>query len=105
MLISTARGAAEIVSASGETRFYDDIGCLIADWKRNHDESAHPFVMDQDGWVDGAAAWYAEPAAQRTAMGSGLAAFARADAARAADRNGRPLTWQDVTADKRETGR
>ena len=32
MLISTDSGGGEIVSATEDTRFYDDVGCLAADW-------------------------------------------------------------------------
>jgi len=32
MLLSTEIGAAEIVFARDDTRFYDDVGCLAADW-------------------------------------------------------------------------
>ena len=33
MLISTDIGGGQIVSADDDTRFYDDIGCLAADWR------------------------------------------------------------------------
>src|SRR5690242_10075131 len=32
MLVSTEAGAGEIVSDHDDTRFYDDVGCLAADW-------------------------------------------------------------------------
>jgi NosL protein len=97
MLISSDRGGGEIVSSSEETRFYDDIGCLAADWINRR--RAHAYVRLGDGqWSDAAAASYAQPAATETAMGSGLVAFATIAEARAADRNGRALTLDDVIA-------
>src|SRR3989304_519965 len=39
MLISTESGGGEIVSATEDTRFYDDIGCLAADWAAHHGEA------------------------------------------------------------------
>lgn len=96
MLISTDRGAAEIVSTGEETRFYDDIGCLAADWEA-HQGNARSFVRVADGrWVDTSDASFAQPAGERTAMGSGVVAFAAAGEARAADRAGRALVFGDV---------
>ena len=96
MLISTESGGGEIVSATEDTRFYDDIGCLTADWAAHHDE-ARAFVRIAGGrWVDAQAASFAQPAGARTAMGSGIAAFPTAADARAADRTGRALTVGDV---------
>jgi hypothetical protein len=96
MLISTDRGAAEIVSTDEETRFYDDIGCLAADWDA-HQSNARSFVRVADGrWVDARDASFAQPTDERTAMGSGVVAFAAADEARAVDRAGRALTFSDL---------
>jgi hypothetical protein len=97
MLISTENGGGEIVSATEDTRFYDDIGCLAADWAAHHGE-ARAFVRIAGGtWSDAQAASFAQPADIRTAMGSGIAAFATAAEARAADRAGRALTFDAVT--------
>src|SRR5262245_24548194 len=96
MLISTEAGGAQIVSAQDDTRFYDDVRCLAADWATHHD-GATAFVRLADGrWIDAAAAAFAEPPNARTAMGSGLAAFATVEEARAADRDRRASTWNDV---------
>jgi nitrous oxide reductase accessory protein NosL len=96
MLVSSDRGAAEIVSAE-ETRFYDDVACLAADWPKRPAQ-AHAFVRLASGdWSDAAEASYAEPANARTAMGSGLVAFASIAEARAADRAGRALTFDEIT--------
>ena len=96
MLISSESGGGEIVSAAEDTRFYDDIGCLAADWAAHHVE-ARAFVRIAGGkWSDAQAASFAQPADARTAMGSGFAAFPTAVEASAADRAGRALTFDDV---------
>ena len=96
MLISTESGGGEIVSATEDTRFYDDIGCLAADWQAGRGD-ARAFVRIAGGqWSDAKAASFAQPVDARTAMGSGVAAFAVAADARAADRAGRALTFDDV---------
>lgn len=96
MLISTEQGSGEIVSASEDTRFYDDIGCLAADWA-SHKSDARAYVRTTEGaWSEAQAASYAQPAAARTAMGSGITAFSTAADARRADRAGRALTLDDV---------
>jgi nitrous oxide reductase accessory protein NosL len=82
MLISTEAGSGQIVNSDADTRFYDDVGCLAADWA-GHLRGDHPFVRLATGeWIDAAVAVYARPAAARTSMGSGLVAFrSQADAA------------------------
>lgn len=96
MLISTQRGAGQIVSATEDTRFYDDVGCLAADWAARHGE-ARAFVRLADGtWSEAQAASFAQPADARTSMGSGVVAFALIADARAADRAGRALTFDDI---------
>ena len=96
MLISTDRGGGQIVSATDETRFYDDIGCLAADW-RTRSGDGRAFVRIGSGrWSDAMDASFARPAAVATAMGSGIVALALAADARAADREGRALTFDEV---------
>ena len=98
MLISNDRGGGEIVSSSEDTRFYDDIGCLAADWV-THGEDARAYVRLPSGqWSEAHAASYAQPNGVETPMGSGFAAFATIADARAADRSGRVLTFEDVVA-------
>lgn len=98
MLLSTDIDAAQIVSSSEETRFFDDIGCLAASWSARQADGV-AFVRTSAGvWSDASGLWYARPAAVRTAMGSGFRAYATADAARAADRNGTAMTWDQVIA-------
>jgi nitrous oxide reductase accessory protein NosL len=84
------------VSATEETRFYDDVACLAADWTA-HGRGARAFVrIADDGWSDAETASYAQAEAASTAMGSGMTAFSDAAAAKAADRDGRALTFSDV---------
>lgn len=98
MLISSDAGGGQIVSSHDETRFYDDLGCLAADWAAHHD-SATAFVrIAGGGWREARDASYARPAGLSTAMGSGIAAFATIADARAADRDQRALTFDDVVA-------
>lgn len=100
MLISTEQGTGQIVSAKDDTRFFDDLGCLIAEFSsRVQKDSAYsgtPFVKLSNGWADARSAWFAHPADAHTAMGSGLVAFATADEARRADADGRALSWDEV---------
>lgn len=96
MLISSDRGGGEIVSATEDTRFYDDIACLAADWEA-HRVDARAFVRIADGrWSDALAASFAQPADVRTAMGSAIVAFAAAAEARDADHAGRALTFDEI---------
>jgi hypothetical protein len=96
MLISSDSGGGEIVSSSDETRFYDDIGCLAADWTAHH-ENARAYVRVGTGrWSEAQAASYARPKDIQTPMASGFVAFATVADARAADRAGRALTFDDV---------
>jgi len=96
MLISTDANGGEIVSAKDDTRFYDDVECLAADW-RSHRSDATAFVrLAGGGWSDVFSASYARPAGAQTAMGSGIVAFASIAEARAADPQGRVLTFDEV---------
>jgi nitrous oxide reductase accessory protein NosL len=97
MLISSEAGGGQIVSTVDDTRFYDDLACLAADWSA-HAGEATAFVRVGPGWREAAQALYARPDGARTPMQSGLVAFATADEARAADRDGRALAWDEVVA-------
>jgi len=96
MLISTDSGGGQIVSADDDTRFYDDIGCLAADWRARSGHGRAFVRIASGGWGDAVDASFARPAAVATAMGSGIVAFALAADARAADREGRALTFDEV---------
>ena len=95
MLVSSHAGSGQIVFGHDDTRFYDDIGCLASDWNRRADTAA-AFVFVGGDWSDARGASFARPAGARTAMGSGFVAFPTAAAARAADRDGRAFTWDDI---------
>ena len=96
MLVSTEAGAGQILSGHDDTRFYDDIGCVAADWRSRRDD-AIAFVHASSGeWLDVHAAFFARPEAARTAMASSFVAYASAAEAGTADRDGRALTWDDV---------
>jgi nitrous oxide reductase accessory protein NosL len=96
MLISSEDGSAQVLTASADTRFYDDVGCLAADWSRHAVKDA-PFVHLSAGrWIDARQASYARPSRARTAMGSGFVAFATIDEARTADAEGRVFTFDDL---------
>lgn len=96
MLISSERGTGEIVSATDDTRFYDDIACLAADWAQ-HGSGSSAFVRLATGaWSNAHTAWYARLDGARTAMGSGFVAFAAEAEARAADAASRALRFDDV---------
>lgn len=95
--MSTDAGAGEIVSSSEETRFYDDIGCLAADWLARRDGDAHAYVRIGTGpWREAHAAFFAQPRRAETAMASGFVAFETMAAASAADYAGRALTFDDM---------
>ncbi|MBZ5556970.1 MAG: hypothetical protein LAO77_06790 [Acidobacteriia bacterium] len=96
MVISNAANAGEIVSADEDTRFYDDLACLARD-ANAHRDRARAFVrVGGTDWMEAAAAAFAEPANVRTPMGGGVVAFRTSAEARAADRLGRALPWDDV---------
>ena len=92
MLISTENGAGEIVSPRDDTRFYDDVACLAAAYRPGD----VAFVRVGGGWSDTTSAWFAQPLNAHTAMASGYVAFTTEADARAADRDGRALVWDDV---------
>lgn len=98
MLISSESGSAQIVSGREDTRFYDDVGCLAADWHA-HGAQGTAFVRLSDGrWSDARAAFYARPTNALTPMGSGVVAYeAPADAAET-DRDRRAHAWLDIVA-------
>lgn len=96
MLISSERGTGEIVSATDDTRFYDDVACLAADWAQHGNGSTAFVRLAAGAWSNAHTAWYARPAGARTAMGSGFAAFATEAEARTADAAARALRFDEV---------
>lgn len=96
MVISSAANAGQIVSFDEDTRFYDDLACLAHDARTVRADRTRAFVHVGTGWMEAAAAAYAEPADARTPMSGGLMAFRTVAEAKAADRLGRALAWDDV---------
>ena len=96
MLISSESGSAQIVSGREDTRFYDDVGCLAADW-HSHGAQGTAFVRLSDGrWIDVKAGFYARPASARTPMGSDVVAYDTPADAAEADRDRRARTWLEI---------
>jgi len=92
MLISSDTGAGQIVSRRDDTRFFDDVGCLAAEYRDG--DAAYVHVGGE--WIDVTAAFFAKAQSARTAMGSGIVAFTDASDARIADASGQAMTWTDV---------
>jgi len=100
MLISTDRGGGQIVSAAQDTRFYDDIGCLAADWAE-HRIQATPYVRVNKGtWKDARKAVYTDHDQSQTAMGSGLVAFESEDEAHLVSPGSRILTRDEMVTSR-----
>jgi copper chaperone NosL len=78
MLVSSRRYAAQIVTADGSRRFFDDIGCMVS-YVAERGAPKHAWVRDADGdgWLDARAATYRAGAA--SPMDFGFEASRRAD--------------------------
>jgi copper chaperone NosL len=98
MLVSSEIGSAQIVARGEDTRFYDDVGCLADDWNGRGPDATAFVEIDGGGWREAPLAFYGRPGGVRTAMGSGIVAYGSAAEARATDREGRALTWDEVVA-------
>jgi len=100
MLISTDSGAGEIVSPAEDTRFYDDVGCLAADWAERRNQGTAYVQVSRGEWKDARTAVYAIQAGEKTAMGSGLVAFDTEEEAHLVSPRSRILTWDDVVSSR-----
>jgi len=109
MLISSDRGASQIVSRADSVRFYDDLACLLAAiggsgaaspaaGEGSRAAAIYVRPVDSGAWAAATAAYYARPHDARTPMGSGLVPFSSPEAARAADGEGRALAWHDLAS-------
>jgi hypothetical protein len=97
MLISSVATAGERVSATEDTRFYDDLACLRADAPEAASNEQRFVQIDGGGWVKAEEAWFARVSGVSTPMGSGLVAFAtREEAARRGA--GLALRWNELPA-------
>jgi flagellin-like protein len=75
MTIKSQNHSAQVISPSGKTWFFDDIGCLIKwleDKKFKGDAVLWTHVEDTDDWIDAKKAWYVLTDA--TPMGYGFGA-------------------------------
>lgn len=103
MILSDPRFAAAY-HHSGEDRFFDDIGDMIAYGLRTEElwVTTPAWVHDYHSaiWVEAAAAQFVVAPGLATPMGHGIAAFADPAAARAlaAEFGGGVLTWEDLLA-------
>jgi copper chaperone NosL len=98
MLISSDSNAAQSQAHGRSTRFFDDIGCLAAD-PEAHAGDANRYVRLVSGaWATTGDAWFARSASVRTPMDYGILAFATADEARAADRDGQAYQWPAIVS-------
>lgn len=99
MAVSQRPFAAQAVTRSGRTDFFDDIGCLVR-WAAEHPPTPETalFVVDHEtgAWLAANKAHYVRSETLDTPMSSGLAAFgAKAIAAAAAKPlKGRVLDWE-----------
>ena len=78
MLIGDARYAAVVVTAAGETRKFDDIGCLIR-YRAQHPEPSQAVWVRAygiDEWLAAGEAVFVHSAELATPMGSGIVALA-----------------------------
>jgi hypothetical protein len=65
MLLGDRRFGAQIVTADGERRFFDDVGCLVVYLEERRGAPARAWVRDADGarWIDARSARYTPGAA------------------------------------------
>jgi copper chaperone NosL len=106
MIISDPRFASVIVSPEGESRKYDDLGCMLDDYSHDQAEMAAIYVHDYNtsAWLDGKAAFYVRANDLHTPMASGLVAFGdRAAAEALAEAHGaETLTFEQAAAQQAE---
>lgn len=76
MLISDPRFAAALLTIEGESRKYDDIGCLLDDYTHSGVKAAGIYVHDYNtgAWLDARVAVFVQSDIH-TPMASGLVAF------------------------------
>jgi copper chaperone NosL len=77
MIVNEERFAAAYVTAAGEVRRFDDLGCLTAMFVERPEPVAEVWVHDHEGraWLRGREAWFARSATLITPMGTGLIAL------------------------------
>lgn len=80
MIISEQSFAAQYLIAGGESRKFDDLGCLIEHLRENENDLKNleaVYVVDfgSGDWIDGKKAIYFQSGDVRTPMGYGIIAF------------------------------
>jgi copper chaperone NosL len=99
MMVSRVADSAQAVFPNADTRFYDDIGCLLRDANaRRPGGRLYARAAGDSGWLAVEDAWFASPAGRQTPMGYGLAAYATEAEAAGADRGFRAARWVDLVA-------
>ena len=96
MLISSDANAAQSQTDGHPTRFFDDIGCLATEPAAQADSTVRYVRLTSGAWSTTDAAWYARSATAKTPMDYGILAFATAEEARAADRDGQAHQWPAI---------
>ncbi len=84
MLISDQQFAAALTLQNGETRKYDDIGCLLKD-SAAHKAQIHRIWVrryDRDEWLDARQAWFVHSEQIHSPMGFNFAAVGSEEDAR-----------------------
>ena len=89
MLISEERFAAALITATGETKTFDDIGCLLRDLTKRDQSAVHVWVHDYSSgrWLEAPRAVFVRSREVPTPMGGGLFAFSTQEAAEQFARN------------------
>ncbi len=75
MDIEDMRYEAQIITKSGDTYFFDDIGCIVL-WLENHQIKVEKVItktLDTNRWIDVKKAWYSRTVP--SPMGYGFGAF------------------------------
>lgn len=83
MLISEERFAAALITTNGETKTFDDIGCLLHDLTERDHSTVHVWVHDYGSgrWLKAQHAVFVRSREVPTPMGGGLFAFSTQEAA------------------------
>jgi hypothetical protein len=96
MLISSDANAAQSRAEGQATRFFDDIGCLATEPAAQSDTTSRYVRLASGAWSTAGGAWFARSATATTPMDYGILAFATAEEARAADRDGQAYQWPAI---------
>lgn len=98
MRIDDARFPAQLVTAPGRARFFDEPGCLLS-WLADHPEAtgtAFVTAVETTGWLPAERAHFAI-GRMRTPMRFDITAHESAPSASDAS-GGRPVTWRELVA-------